>query len=234
MEKRFEVFADRFHELRRGMSQKKFAEWMGLSRPTVGFYENGERLPDVLTLKQIAEKAEVSADWLIGLSDIRSPDPTAAAASLYTGLDDTTISILHDCETGKLDFFRGSPLSHEKGMEIFNSLICTIALNLSGLLNCIDSVQSYTTKILDDLNCDGLGRYTGIGGKVDISPESDEVQFARYKMQRAAQELLDEVSYYTSAQFAFENFCEAYHKKSNAVQNEMKQDSEAENAEQDN
>lgn len=62
-------FAERFSKLRRDESQKDFAERIGISRPTVGFYENGDRLPQADVLKQIAERCGVSTDWLLGLSD---------------------------------------------------------------------------------------------------------------------------------------------------------------------
>lgn len=70
MEKqRLPIFAKRFNELRRDMSQDEFSKHLGISRPTVGFYENGARIPDALVLRQIAERCNVSTDWLLGLSN---------------------------------------------------------------------------------------------------------------------------------------------------------------------
>ncbi len=76
-EQRLPVFAKRFQFLRRSrqLSQDEFAKFLGISRPTVGFYENGTRLPDALILQQIAEKCCVSSDWLIGLSNIDKIPP---------------------------------------------------------------------------------------------------------------------------------------------------------------
>lgn len=65
------VFARRFRELRGERSQVKFSEDLGISRPTIGFYENGDRVPDALTLKIISEKCNVPSDWLIGLTENR-------------------------------------------------------------------------------------------------------------------------------------------------------------------
>lgn len=62
-------FAERFNELRGAESQKDFAERIGVSRPTVGFYENGDRLPQADVLAQIADRCGVTSDWLLGLSD---------------------------------------------------------------------------------------------------------------------------------------------------------------------
>ena len=72
VDQRFPIFAKRFQYLRTKsqQSQEEFAKFLGISRPTVGFYENGSRLPDALILRQIAERCCVSSDWLIGLSNI--------------------------------------------------------------------------------------------------------------------------------------------------------------------
>lgn len=78
---RFPVFSQRFRSLRGKTSQDKFADFLGISRPTVGFYENGDHLPDALTLSQIAKKCNVSADYLLGLSDAKTKDDTAAIAA---------------------------------------------------------------------------------------------------------------------------------------------------------
>lgn len=104
-EQRFPVFQERFNVLRQesGMSQDKFAEFLGLSRPTIGFYENGIRIPDILALKNISEKCEVSADWLLGLSEEKTVNADTKAACKYTGLSEETVSHLHDttCDKAK-------------------------------------------------------------------------------------------------------------------------------------
>lgn len=68
-EGRLPVFKERFNLARGEMSNTEFADFLGISRQTVGFYLNGDRVPDACTLRQIAEKCDVSADWLLGLSD---------------------------------------------------------------------------------------------------------------------------------------------------------------------
>lgn len=74
-------FAERFSKLRGDESQKDFAARIGISRPTVGFYENGDRLPQADVLKQIAERCGVSTDWLLGLSDYT--EDTARQITLF-------------------------------------------------------------------------------------------------------------------------------------------------------
>lgn len=90
------VFAERFGALRQEyeMSQDAFAEFLGISRPTVGFYENGSRLPDAMVLRQIALRCDVSADYLLGLSDAAAPDIGTQAACRRFGLKEATFSLI--------------------------------------------------------------------------------------------------------------------------------------------
>lgn len=91
---RLPVFEKRFHELRdeRGMSQAAFADFLGVSRPTVGLYENGDRIPDASVLQSIAQKCDVSSDWLLGLSGNRRYEYSDIGALL--GFKDEAISKL--------------------------------------------------------------------------------------------------------------------------------------------
>ena len=95
-QKRLPIFAERFNNLRGEKTQGEFADFIGISRPTVGFYENGERIPDALTLRQIAKKCGVSADWLLALSEVKNPDATLQGVCAYTGLDEGAVELLHN------------------------------------------------------------------------------------------------------------------------------------------
>ncbi len=88
---RLPIFQERFKALRGDMTQGQFAEKLGISRPTVGLYESGARIPDAEVLRDIATRCDVSADWLLGLSEMRSPDKSLDAV---TGLSDRAIENL--------------------------------------------------------------------------------------------------------------------------------------------
>lgn len=79
-------FAQRFSSLRSGKTQSEFAELLDISRPTVGFYESGERIPDAITLGRIARICNVSADWLLGLSDVKSVEQNIQVAAATLGI----------------------------------------------------------------------------------------------------------------------------------------------------
>ena len=94
-ETRLPIFRERFEVLRAGRSNTEFAEFLGMSRQTVGFYLNGDRIPDAIGLMEIAQKCNVSADWLLGLSDTKSLDGEEKQVCKYTGLSRYAISQLH-------------------------------------------------------------------------------------------------------------------------------------------
>lgn len=61
----------RIASLRKSMklSQEKFGELFNMSQRSVAAWESGERTPSFETLIEIADKANVSTDWLFGRSD---------------------------------------------------------------------------------------------------------------------------------------------------------------------
>lgn len=95
-QKRLPVFAERFSKLRGEKTQGEFADFLGISRPTVGFYENGSRLPDALVLRQISEKCKVSADWLLGISDAKAQCGDLRQACAFTGLSEEALTSIEE------------------------------------------------------------------------------------------------------------------------------------------
>ena len=96
-EPRLRVFRERFNILREehGPSNTEFATFLAMSRQTIGFYLNGDRIPDALTLKNIADKCHVSADWLLGKTDIKTDNKVVSDICKYTGLSEDSVEKLH-------------------------------------------------------------------------------------------------------------------------------------------
>ena len=80
----------------------------------MGFYLNGDRIPDAATLHQICTACDISADWLLGLpGGIKSTIPSIKAVVQYTGLTEENASFLHDPskavgDDGQLNLYRKS------------------------------------------------------------------------------------------------------------------------------
>lgn len=92
---RFPIFKERFRELQGEMSNTEFADFLGMSRQTVGFYLNGNRVPDIIGLEQISSKCNVSADWLLGLSESKLLDAEIQQICHYTGLSENAVMHLN-------------------------------------------------------------------------------------------------------------------------------------------
>lgn len=106
---RFPIFAERFSSLRGNRTQAEFSEFLNISRQTVSFYENGDRIPDALALRDIALKCGVTSDWLLGISDAKTADIDCQRVCQYTGLSDRAVAVLHD---NRVDKFHGISLSY--------------------------------------------------------------------------------------------------------------------------
>lgn len=132
-ERRFPIFADRFRELQGNRSNTEFAAFLEMSRQTVGFYLNGDRIPDALNLRQICKKCNVSADWLIGLTDTRTLDIKLKAVTRYTGLSEKAIEAIRqlndfDLKDGKVLYaYRKTALNRILEHSSLKSLMVKVA-----------------------------------------------------------------------------------------------------------
>lgn len=119
MPPRFPAFRDAFLELMGDMTLEQFAEKLGMSRATVGFYAAGQRIPDALGIKNVAEKCEVSADWLLGLSNFKKIENRTESA-IELGFSEESI----DC------------LRWIKNDEYYNEMIFTVNALLEDIKDC--------------------------------------------------------------------------------------------------
>lgn len=65
------LFTKRLRELRGELSQEEFAQKIGTKQTTLSNWERGFREPNFNGLILLSTSCEVSADWLLGLSDDR-------------------------------------------------------------------------------------------------------------------------------------------------------------------
>ena len=84
----------RLTELRKEkhMTQQRLAIELGIDQSSISSYETGKYLPTVEVLAKYAAYFSVSADYLLGLTDVKTPvktavdDQTAYASSLFASL----------------------------------------------------------------------------------------------------------------------------------------------------
>ena len=157
------VFKERLFELMGDRTITDFAQSVGLTRQTLGFYLNGDRIPDAKTLKQICEKCNVSSDYLLGLSEVKSPDATVQGICEYTGLSEQAIATLQ-----LFNVFSGSKAAKGVNALLFDS---TRSLNLcyyianaieapEPLFTNVSELQSYLSAHINDEELDLIPGYS--------------------------------------------------------------------------
>lgn len=82
---------ERIRALRGKQNQEDCAKALGISRGTLSYYESGERKPDADIIYKMCEVFGVTADYLIGMSDVKSNDTELQAVCKYTGLSEEAI-----------------------------------------------------------------------------------------------------------------------------------------------
>jgi len=91
-------FKERLQLLRalNGVSQEKFAKAIGVSRMSISHYETGSRKPDIEVLLKTAEFFGVSADYLLGISDVKNIDADLQAICKTLKLSEKSIENLRN------------------------------------------------------------------------------------------------------------------------------------------
>lgn len=88
-----ETFAMRIKALRekKGLSCVQLAKELGVSSASLGYYERKERVPDIEVLNMFCKYYNVSADYLMGLSDVASLDIEKQKVANYLGLSEKAV-----------------------------------------------------------------------------------------------------------------------------------------------
>lgn len=94
-----EPFPKRLRQLmdEQGLSHQAFGSYLGVARQSVGNYCDGSVSPSPDTLIKVANYFSVSVDYLLGRTDVRTPELDVQIASKITGLSENAIAVLHDC-----------------------------------------------------------------------------------------------------------------------------------------
>lgn len=149
---RLPIFTERFRELQGERSNTEFADFLDISRQTVGFYCNGDRVPDALTLVKISRKCGVSADWLLGISDAKSLDINVQDICKKTGLSENIVKyLLNNQGYSKDDEIAGfAPIKNFNRLfsaEDFHGFLVMLCVFFGG----IDAIKEIRDRAEDEL-----------------------------------------------------------------------------------
>ena len=108
-----QVFGKRLRELRKenGYTIEQFADMVGISKSTLGYYENDKRMPDIKILARIADTLNVNADYLIGRTNTTAQKGKMKTVCEFTGLSDCAVEYLSELVQNK-DYEKLSVINH--------------------------------------------------------------------------------------------------------------------------
>ena len=80
----------------RGVKQKELAQYLNIPDNTISYFCSGKRTPNVRQIAEIAKRLEVSADYLLGVSEVMTTDTATRELCLTLGLNDIAIESLQE------------------------------------------------------------------------------------------------------------------------------------------
>lgn len=197
------LFAKRFKELREkaNLNQKDCAEKLGISRGSISFYENGDRLPDIETIYAMADFFNVSADYLIGKTDNSTTNVDLQGVCQYTGLSDSAATKLHlieDLNDHLLSAY-AYPRKNSSGENLFRVILTGEDLDKLNFLieddefyNLLYFIREYSrTRLNKDLNTPDFESLSDIDKTVAIAEYSDLDDHENLMLFRAQQTFID-------------------------------------------
>lgn len=149
----------------KGLKQKDIADLLGVTENTVSYYVTGARCPNTDQIIAIAKKWNVSADYLLGLSEVMSTDQNKKIACEVTGLTEENVEFLEIAAQYKEKFYT---LSEESKIEIVHRrqgehfVIDTINIILShlNLTNSFLEMIGYCILLSKTLSAEDYGPNT--------------------------------------------------------------------------
>lgn len=198
----------------KGITQEELGKAIGKERGSINQYATGTAAPKLDTLIKIAQYFGVSTDFLLGLTPSRSVDLTDREICNRTNLTDGALEAL-------------SNLSRSGGGDSPRKDIVIMLVNEIILILCRDpdflkNISRYWEMNQEILYTTGMylrqqddtGEYwpydPSYGGALALDPDGDEMALLRFKLTRAFDWALDDITDSQTARAAAAAFKKAY------------------------
>lgn len=195
-----EEFAKRLKQLRlaKGVSLQKAAEALGVTPQSLSLYEKGLRTINIDLLNEVARYFEVSADYLIGLSDVGSTDTDMKAVCDFVGLSEEAVKRLQqiNLRLQKKEGIRQYPKTTNECYKLCLNIFINEYLD-DFLIEILDSgIKLYYLEAeLKRLNKQFDDEFNGVAHFTESLPDEidrvkEETDFCRYQTERTVRKML--------------------------------------------
>lgn len=119
------TFQERFRDLiGEAATQEEIAKKVNSSRQNVGNWLSGKSKPDINALAEIAKGYNVSTDYLLGLTDVKTSDTDIKAICDYTGLSEKAVKEIIKLNMHRSQTTEGSGMTETyRFINAFNYLL---------------------------------------------------------------------------------------------------------------
>ena len=192
-----QTFAQRLRGLREaaGLTQKELADLLNYSRGSISYYENCDRVPDIVFLMAVSEFFDVGPHFLLGFSDNQSM--SNEDLGIRFGLSDKAIEVLDGMDLIDCKEFISAFIEHSsfpkllKCMELYSKGFSTDEVSLDTAIDEHEfrhfQISRIFMAILNDLQKD----FIMCGRTVTSLDNVDEEKRTRFYLDMLAQSAAD-------------------------------------------
>jgi transcriptional regulator with XRE-family HTH domain len=121
-------------------SQAELSKFLGCTRQTISLYATGQSTPDIDILLKISQYFNVSTDFLLGITEVKSKDINVQAIHEKTGLSEEAITFLIDMTTIYNSFEeQDKDNPHAASKEFTNAEMISALIENINLMNVLPS-----------------------------------------------------------------------------------------------
>ena len=161
-------------------TQQELADYLGIKREQVAYIERGTRAPKVDQIISIADHYGVSCNYLLGKTDLKTPNIETEAICIKTGLSEDALKRLAALSPDRLE-----TLSRIIASESFSTLVSTFDLIVS---ECM-----FLEGAIEDPDGEKTRHETGLDG-IDIDTALTSLKHDRYAVIDDCFDILEEIA----------------------------------------
>lgn len=207
----------RIVELReaKGETQQELADAIGITRQSLSRYEIAARTINVDVLGALAQHFNVTTDYLLGLSDVKSTEQDMKIACELTGLSEEAIYSLYEITKGEDRTLYSSNILSFLNYIIVKHDISNLSERVSDIVKLKKEeimLEKYTQLSADERKNTGrtMNAYE-VGNVFALSNKNEEIDIAIFRLSKYMSNLIENIAEYELKHNVQEDTANAQH-----------------------